>query len=76
MNNIKVFLVDWLTSSVNEVVTCSCESDGDFFTIFLNRNLPDDKLIEAYNHALAHIESGDFYLRGNVNEIETERHAV
>ena len=71
MSNIYIYLVD-LPSCVNESVI----SGVDSFTIYINRNLSESKRLEAYNHAMKHIEMGHFDIScdKDVQEIEYEAH--
>lgn len=73
---IVVRLVPWMPPGVNELVAKSCDGGEDYFTIFLNQNASQEKLIAAYNHAIRHIEGKDFEEAGSVQQIETLRHAV
>lgn len=56
MDRIFVYLVE-MEPGIHEYVTTCLEG----YTIYLDKNLTHERLIEAYNHALSHIENGDFW---------------
>ena len=56
-----------MPGKVNECVTLN---EDDSYTIFINDSLSPDSKREALLHAFRHINSDDFYIEGNVNEIE------
>jgi hypothetical protein len=70
-----VRLVDWLPPGASEFVVRTFDDGEYYFTIFLNQNASSERLIQAYDHALAHITAGDFDRDGDVQQIETVRHA-
>ena len=74
MNNINIVYADWIADSISEIVTRCCESDGDYYTVFLNAKHSKEKLDKAYRHALLHITHGDFDNVCDVNELEKKRH--
>lgn len=71
MANIFIYLID-LPDGINEMVA----SGVDSFTVYIDRNLSDEKKLEAYNHALRHIEMGHFDIDCDkcVDQIEIEAH--
>ena len=71
MSNIYVYLID-LPACVNESII----SGVDSFTIYINKNLSESKRIDAFNHALRHIEMGHFDIDcdKSVQEMEYEAH--
>lgn len=56
MDRIFVYLIK-MPRGVHEFVT-PCE---DGYTIYLDKDLTNERLIEEYDHAISHIENGDFY---------------
>ena len=67
-DNIYVYTVK-LPPGINEAIT-PC-SDG--YTIYIDINLPDNKIEDALRHAINHINSNDFE-KLNVQSIEYESH--
>mgnify|MGYP004611507093 CR=1 FL=1 len=65
--NTKIIDMDVL---VGEQITAN--SDGSY-TIFLNARLSHERQLEAYAHALSHIQNEDFN-KDNANAIEKEAH--
>ncbi len=59
-----------LPKGVNEMVTPGADND---YTIYINKDLPPDKQIAAYRHALKHCERHDFG-KDNVQTIENDAH--
>lgn len=55
---------------VGEQITAN--SDGSY-TIFLNARLSHERQLEAYAHALRHIQENDFE-KENADQIEVEAH--
>ncbi len=47
----------------------------DGYTIYINENLSDDARIEAYQHAMKHINNNDFE-KSDVQSIEGDAHEV
>jgi len=45
----------------------------DGYTVYVDRNLPEDQQIKACLHELDHVRFADFE-KDNVQEIESERH--
>jgi len=58
-----------LPDGVNEAVM-AC---ADGYTIYINEDLSQRGRIEAFVHAMKHIDRNDFY-RGDVQQIEAEAH--
>lgn len=56
MDRIFVYLVK-MPRGIRESV-CPCD---DGYTVYLDENLTREQLIKAYDHAVSHIENGDFY---------------
>lgn len=56
MDRIFVYLIK-MPHGIHEFVT-PCEEG---YTIYLDKDLTNEKLIEAYEHAMSHIENGDFW---------------
>ena len=71
MANIFVYLID-LPEGINEMVASGIDS----FTVYIDRKLSNEKRLEAYNHALKHINMGHFDIDCDldVNEMECEAH--
>ena len=69
LNNINTKLVnmDWL---IPEQVV---KNKDDSYTIFLNARLSHEKQMEAYLHAMRHIENGDFD-KTDADSIELDAH--
>lgn len=65
--NYQVILMDM---TVNEVVT---ENEDGSYTIFINSRLNYEKRLNAYLHAMKHIEGDDFQ-KGDVQNIEYLAH--
>lgn len=60
-----------LPAGVDEAVT---PNEDDTHTVFLNENRPRSIRIRAYNHALGHIQRGDFGSCESVQVIEARAH--
>jgi hypothetical protein len=56
MDDLYIYLIK-MPPGIHEGV-CPCEGG---YTIYLDKNLLGEQLIEAYEHALVHIENGDFW---------------
>lgn len=69
MDNIYIYFAD-LPPHINEIVTPCI----DGYTVYIDENLSQGEKINAYSHALAHIEAGDFEKESGVQEIEFDRH--
>jgi len=59
-----------LPKGVNEIVTPGTDND---YTIYINKDLPPDKQMAAFRHAIKHCERNDFG-KENVQEIENDAH--
>ena len=73
-NYVYVYLLDNMPPHTHEIVT-PC-SDG--YTVYIDASLDDAHRLKAYEHALAHIENGDFDIDQirNVQQIEAEAHRI
>ena len=71
MSDVFVYYVK-LPPGINEMVT-PCPDDA--FTVYIDERLSDQKKIEAYQHALNHINSND-WAKDDVQEIETVAHGA
>lgn len=69
-SNVFVQFISFPNCKTKEMV---CKNDDDTFTIFLNQNLSHEAQLEAYKHALVHIEQDDFD-KDDVQQIEAEAH--
>lgn len=58
--------------TVNEMVVLN---EDDSYSIFLNKNLCDEKKCDAFLHAMKHIWLGDFDKDRRVHEVESRAHA-
>ncbi len=70
--DVNVFLRDFPNTKECEVITEN--SDGSY-TIFLNSRMSHERQLNAYRHALEHIQNGDFQ-RQDVQQIELVAHAL
>lgn len=70
MEYINLIITDFLDTSAREMVT---ENPDGGHTILLNARISQEARMEAYGHAMKHIENDDFR-REDVQEIETEAH--
>lgn len=70
MDDIYVYIVD-LPDQVNEMVTPCL----DGYTIYLNAKLSHQERVDAYLHALRHVENNDWE-KDDVQKIEKEAHAL
>ncbi len=55
-DNLYIYLIK-LPTGINEAIL-PCE---DGYTIYLDERLTGEQLIKAYEHAISHIEHGDFF---------------
>ena len=70
MDRIFVYLIK-MPRGVHEFVS-PCEEG---YTIYLDKDLTNERLIEEYEHALAHIENGDFWNEAmTVSQMEMRAH--
>ena len=67
-DDVYVYYVD-LPAGVNEMVR-PC-SDG--YTVYIDVNLDPDRMQKVYDHAIRHIENGDFE-KTDVQQIEADAH--
>ena len=71
MNNIvNVYFVDFPNTKGHEMV---CLNEDDSYTILINSRLNHETALEAYNHAMRHIQNEDFQ-KTDVQDIEYETH--
>lgn len=73
-NYVYVYLRDDMPPQTREMVT-PC---ADGYTVYINAALDEKHRIEAYEHALAHIENGDFDIDNisTAQEIEARAHRI
>ncbi len=69
MSDVYVYIVK-LPKGINEMVTPGADNS---YTVYINEDLPPDKQMAAYYHALMHCERNDFG-RLDVQEIEERTH--
>ncbi len=74
-DDVYVYLRDDLPPNINEMV--SPNTDGTY-TILINARLNDIMRLDAYNHAVKHIENGDFDIDNvdTVDVIELHTHGI
>jgi len=72
-NYVYVYLVDMPPQTHEMVTPCA-----DGYTVYINAALDDKHRIEAYEHALRHIENGDFDIDNiaDVQQIEARAHKI
>ena len=72
MDNIYVYYLDELPGKLNEMVSPCI----DGYTVYIRSGLDDAHRLKAYEHALKHIENGDFDVDciKDVQQIEAEAH--
>ena len=68
MDGVFVYLAPLPPNIKESVIPCS-----DGYTIYINENLSGDERIDAYFHALFHIEHGD-YNKDDIQAIESAAH--
>lgn len=68
MDDIFVYLVD-LPHAVNEM-SCPC---ADGYTVYIDKNLPQAKILKAIRHAISHILHEDWG-RDDIQRIERDAH--
>lgn len=71
LNNINTKLID-MDCLVSEQVV---QNKDDSYTIFLNARLSHERQLEAYAHALEHIENNDFD-KTDADSIEMDAHSA
>lgn len=69
--NIQVQLINFPTKG-NEAIT---KNEDDSYTIFINARLSHEKQLEAYWHAMKHIQNGDFE-KTDADKIEFDAHQM
>ncbi len=75
MEYIKVYLVDF-PHSVDGFTTYYFDEDGmEYYTIFLNSRMNNEKLCKTYDHEMDHINKRDFSNMIPVQNLENMRHA-
>ena len=70
MNEVQVRLLPFHNPKFHEAVS---ENEDGSYTVIINANMASNKVREAYDHALRHINGGDFE-KADVQEIEHEAH--
>ena len=71
MNDVvNVYFVDFPSAKGTEMV---CKNEDDSFTILINSRLNYETALEAYRHAMKHIQNKDFQ-KSDVQSIEYEAH--
>lgn len=70
-NEVNVILMDFKDTKTNEMVAVN--EDGSY-TIFINSRQSHNRQLEAYSHALKHIENNDFQ-KEDVQSIEHFAHS-
>ena len=63
-----------LPCSIPAYVAEKTDSDGDYYTIFINDNCSKERIEKAIKHELSHINNNDFNSELNANVIEILRH--
>lgn len=74
-DDVYVYLRDDLPPQIHEMISPNC--DGTY-TILIDARLNDDMRLAAYNHALDHIDNGDFDVDNvaTVDAIELRAHGL
>lgn len=72
MADLNVQLLNFKSGKAREMVVPN--EDGSY-TIFINEQLSPEARMDAYNHALHHINNNDF-TKDNVQIIESEAHNI
>ncbi len=65
--------IDFKTGKVAEAVT---KNEDGSYTVFLNSRLNQERLCEAYLHALKHINNCDFASNCSADQIEAFSHCT
>lgn len=68
--NVNVYFVDFPNSKGRELV---CLNEDDSFTILINSRLNHEAALEAFHHAMKHIQNDDFN-KSDVQDIEYDAH--
>lgn len=71
--NIRFEIMD-LPCSIPAYVAEKTDSDGEYYTIFLNNNCSEERIRKAVEHELKHITNDDFCSKCDIDTIEKERH--
>lgn len=67
-----VLVINLIYCDLPNATAVSEESeDVDTHNIYINKNLPHDRMREEIKHELMHIINDDFYLNEHVNLVET-----
>lgn len=69
--DVNIFLVNFSTSGKEMVV----QNEDGSYTVLINAKLSQDGQLKAYQHALNHIENGDFE-KSDVQSIEFQAHEL
>lgn len=69
---INVRIMDMDVMIPEQICKC-CDNGEEGYTIFLNARHTQERRMQAYKHAMNHIENGNFE-KENVQEIELEAH--
>lgn len=72
IQDVNVILMDFPNTKEKELVT---PNDDGSYTIFINSRFNYETQLKAYEHAMQHIEAGDFE-KENVQEIESIAHTA
>lgn len=71
MEDVNVQIINMDTKIPEQIV----KNKDDSYSIFINAKLSHDRQIEAYYHAIKHIENGDFE-KENADKIELNAHSA
>ena len=69
--DVNIFLVNFSTSGKEMVV----QNEDGSYTVLINAKLSQDGQLKAYQHALNHIDNGDFE-KSDVQNIELQTHGL
>lgn len=69
--DVNIFLIDFKTPGKEMVVS---NEDGTY-TVLINAKLSQDEQLKAYQHALSHINNGDFE-KTDIQKIEFQAHEL
>lgn len=70
-DDVFVHFIHFPNGKTKEAVT---ENEDGTYTIFIDECLSNTARIEAYNHAIRHIDNNDFCEKDNVGLIEKRAH--
>ena len=73
MENVRVCYCE-LSCEIKGFVAKRFEDGENYYTIYINSNVSEEKQQEALQHELSHILNCDFESDSHVNEIERLRH--